>query len=180
MDQPKPTSLDAQVASNAIYGELKRLAASHMRRERGDHTLSATALVHETYMKLAKSNPDWQTRAHFFGLATTAMRHILIDYANAHRAEKRGGEWLKLTLTSATPEIEKIASETNEAHDILDLNNALQTLEQIDPRQARVVELRYFGGLSIEETAETLNLSIATIKREWMTAKIFLKRQLNT
>ncbi len=177
MENPIPTILDAQIQSEVIYAELKRLAAAHMRRERGDHTLSATALVHETYLKLAKSNLDWRSRAQFFGLATSAMRHILIDYANAHRAEKRGGEWLKLTITGAMSEIDKIAAEV---HDVLELNEALLTLQQIDPRQARVVELRFFGGLSIEETAETLNLSVATIKREWMTAKVFLKRQLNT
>jgi RNA polymerase sigma-70 factor, ECF subfamily len=126
-------------------------------------------------MKLAKSNPDWQSRSHFFGLAANAMRQILIDYANAHRADKRGGEWIKLTLTSAIPEIERA---TNNEMEVLDLNAALLALESIDARQARVVELRYFGGLTNEETAEAMNLSLATIKREWTTAKVFLKRAL--
>lgn len=172
------SAVNTQVASTAIYAELRQLAASHMRRERQDHTLSATALVHEAYMKLAKSNPDWQNRSHFFGLAANAMRQILIDHANARRAEKRGGDWIKLTLTSATPEIERVTNNEVEALDLLDLNAALLALEEIDARQARVVELRYFGGLTNEETAEAMNLSLATIKREWTTAKVFLKRAL--
>lgn len=167
-------NIDSQV--QAVYTELKQLAASHIRRERADHTLSATALVHEAYMKLAKSNPQWETRAHFFGIAANAMRQILIDHANAHRAEKRGGDWIKLTLTSAIPEI---GGKEDDGVEILDLNAALLELEAIDARQARVVELRYFGGLSIEETADAMNLSIATIKREWLTAKLFLKRALD-
>jgi RNA polymerase sigma-70 factor, ECF subfamily len=175
VENPSASNINAQVSTEAIYAELRRLAASHMRRERGDHTLSATALVHEAYMKLAKSNPDWQSRSHFFGLAANAMRQILIDYANAHRAEKRGGEWIKLTLTSAIPEIEHAM---NNELEVLDLNAALLALEAIDARQARVVELRYFGGLTNEETAEAMNLSLATIKREWITAKVFLKRAL--
>jgi len=175
MNAEKPSAVDAQIASEVIYAELRQLAASHMRRERRDHTLSATALVHEAYMKLAKANPDWQSRSHFFGLAANAMRQILIDHANAHRAEKRGGEWVKLTLTSAIPEIEH---GINNELEVLDLNAALLALEAIDARQARVVELRYFGGMTNEETAEAMNLSLATIKREWTTAKIFLKRAL--
>ncbi|MEO8384452.1 MAG: ECF-type sigma factor [Betaproteobacteria bacterium] len=174
MSDPHAQNLDSQV--NAVYEELKRLAASHIRRERVDHTLSATALLHEAYMKLAKSNPQWETRSHFFGIAANAMRQILIDHANARRAEKRGGEWIKLTLTSA---IAEIGGGEEEGIDVLSLNAALKDLESIDARQARVVELRYFGGLSIEETADAMNLSIATIKREWQTAKLFLKRALD-
>lgn len=166
-------ALDAQV--EVLYAELRRLATTHIRRERGDHTLSATALVHEAYLRLAKSNPQWQDKAHFFGLAANVMRQILIDHALAHRAEKRGGEWLRLTLTTAMPEIDASGG-IDAAVDVLDLNSALNQLATLDARQAKVVELRYFAGLSIEETAEALDLSIATIKREWVTAKLFLRR----
>ncbi len=170
---PSPP-IDLQVA--AVYDELRRLAGSQIRHERGDHTLTATGLVHEAYLRLARANPQWESRAHFFGIAANAMRQILIDYAHAHKTQKRGGEWEKLTLTSALPEIDGKASD---AVDVLELHSALQRLEVLDRRQARVVALRYFGGLSIEETAETMELSIATVKREWATAKIFLKRALH-
>jgi RNA polymerase sigma-70 factor (ECF subfamily) len=168
------TPTDLQV--HAVYVELQKLASSHMRKERSDHTLSATALVHEAYIRLAKSNPQWETRGHFFGIAANVMRQVLIDHARARHAEKRDGDWIKLTLTSAIPEIE---SQVEEGLDVLQLNTALQALEAIDARQAKIVELRYFGGLSIEETADIMNLSIATIKREWSTAKLFLKRLLH-
>lgn len=168
------TPTDLQV--HAVYVELQKLASSHMRKERSDHTLSATALVHEAYIRLAKSNPQWETRGHFFGIAANVMRQVLIDHARARQAEKRDGDWIKLTLTSAIPEIE---SQVEEGLDVLQLNTALQALEAIDARQAKIVELRYFGGLSIEETAGIMNLSIATIKREWSTAKLFLKRLLH-
>ena len=170
---PSAPTLDAQVGE--LYAELRRLATTHTRREREDHTLSATALVHEAYLRLAKSNPQWENKAHFFGLAANVMRQILIDHALAHRAEKRGGEWLRLTLTTAMPEIDASGG-IDAAVDVLDLNSALNQLATLDARQAKVVELRYFAGLSIEETAEALDLSIATIKREWVTAKLFLRR----
>jgi RNA polymerase sigma-70 factor (ECF subfamily) len=168
------TPTDLQV--HAVYVELQKLASSQMRKERSDHTLSATALVHEAYIRLAKSNPQWETQGHFFGIAANVMRQVLIDHARARQAEKRDGDWIKLTLTSAIPEIE---SQVEEGLDVLQLNTALQALEAIDARQAKIVELRYFGGLSIEETADIMNLSIATIKREWSTAKLFLKRLLH-
>ncbi len=162
----------------AIYDELKRLAASHIRRERADHTLSATGLVHEAYLRLAKSDPKWESRGHFIGIAANAMRQVLVDHARAHQAEKRGGDWLKITLTTSNPEIDGKPAEPDDAIDLLDLNEALTELEARDPRQARIVELRYFGGLSIEDTAAVLDLSPATIKREWLVAKLFLKRKL--
>ncbi len=162
----------------AIYDELKRLAASHIRRERADHTLSATGLVHEAYLRLAKSDPKWESRGHFLGIAANAMRQVLVDHARAHLAEKRGGDWIKLTLTSANPEIESKPAAPDDAVDVLDLNEALTDLEGRDARQARIVELRYFGGLSIEDTAAVLDLSPATIKREWLVARLFLKRKL--
>ena len=180
-DSPSPISHEVEV----VYSELKRLAGSHIRRERADHTLSATGLVHEAYLRLAESSPQWESRSHFFGIAANAMRQVLVDHARAHRAEKRGGDWLKLTLTSAIPEIEgqpgahRDGVDTADAVDIISLNDALSELEQRDPRQAKIVELRYFGGLSIEDTAATLNLSPATIKREWLVAKLYLKRKLD-
>lgn len=166
----------ADLQIDAVYLELRRLAASQMRKERTDHTLSATALVHEAYLRLAKSNPQWENRAHFFGIAANAMRQILIDHALAHRTQKRGGDWVRLTLTSATPEID---SQAQNAIDILGLDAALKQLEALDERQARIVELRYFGGLTVEETADAMQLSSATIKREWSTARLFLKRALH-
>lgn len=175
---PKPFSQEVEL----VYSELKRLAGSQIRRERADHTLSATGLVHEAYLRLAESSPQWESRGHFFGIAANAMRQVLVDHARAHRAEKRGGDWLKLTLTSAMPEIEgKPGDATNsvDAVDVISLNDALTELEQRDPRQAKIVELRYFGGLSIDDTAATLNLSAATIKREWLVAKLYLKRKLD-
>jgi RNA polymerase sigma factor (TIGR02999 family) len=174
MPQSPSNPIDLQV--QVVYAELQRLAFSYMRKERLDHTLSTTGLVHEAYIRLAKSNPQWASRAHFFGLAANTMRQILIDHARARQAEKRDGDWIKLTLTSAIPEID---SQVEDAVDVLHLNTALLALAAIDERQAKIVELRYFGGLSIEETADTMQLSIATIKREWSTAKIFLKRLLH-
>lgn len=178
---PQPFSQEVE----KVYSELKRLAGSHIRRERVDHTLSATGLVHEAYLRLAESSPQWESRGHFFGIAAKAMRQVLVDHARAHRAEKRGGDWLKLTLTSAMPEIEGKSGESHDgvnavnAVDVISLNDALIELEQRDPRQAKIVELRYFGGLSIEDTAAALNLSPATIKREWLVAKLYLKRKLD-
>lgn len=167
------TPLDAQ--AETVYAELRRLASAKLRRERADHTLSATGLVHEAYLKLASSSAAWQDKAHFLGIAGRAMRQILVNHALAHRAEKRGGDWIKLTLTGALPEIE---SEGDDAVDMLGLDEALKALEAIDPRQAQVVELRYFAGLSIEETAEAMALSPATVKREWAVARLFLKRAM--
>ena len=171
----QPEAVALAVQSEAVYAELRRLAASHIRREREGHTLSATGLVHEAFLRLAKNNPQWQDKAHFFGLAANAMRQILIDHAHSHKAAKRGGEWLRLTLTTAMPEIDASGG-IDAAVDVLDLHGALLQLAKLDARQAKVVELRYFAGLSIEETAAALNLSIATIKREWVTAKLFLRR----
>lgn len=161
-----------------VYGELKRLALAHIRRERSDHTLSATGLVHEAYLRLAKGSPQWETRGHFLGIAAHAMRQVLVDYARARGADKRGGDWQRLTLTSAAPELEHQALREGDAVDVLALNEALSALAERDSRQASIVELRYFGGLSIEDTADALGLSVATIKREWLVAKLFLKRAL--
>lgn len=174
MNSPLSPAVGAQV--EAVYGELKRLAASRLRLERVDHTLSATGLVHEAYLKLAQSDLQWKDAGHFRAIAARAMRQILVNHALAHRTEKRGGEWVKLTLTGAEPEIEaQLVAEV----EILSLDEALTALAVLDPRQAEIVELRYFAGLTIEETADTVKLSIATVKREWSVARLFLKRAMS-
>lgn len=168
------TRLNEQVA--AAYRELHRLAQSQLRRERVDHTLSATGLVNEAWIKLSENAAEWENRAHFFGIAARAMRQILVDHALSRRADKRGGNWQKLTLTTHMGEAE--AAQAGDEVDIVGLHESLLALEAIDPRQAEIVELRYFAGLSIEETADALRLSPATVKREWTVAKLFLKREL--
>ena len=157
-----------------IYGELRRLAGSYLRRERSDHTLQPTALVHEAYMKLVdQRHVKWQNRAHFFGIAAQVMRRILMDHARKHKAEKRGGEADKLPL-----EDEILVVSTNRSDQLLALDEALETLAKLDPQKAKIVELRYFGGLSIEETAEVMGVSVPTINRQWRTAKAWLYGQL--
>ena len=163
---------DPQAASKLIpvvYDELRHLAAGYMRRERPDHTLQPTALVHEAYVKLlAQRSVDWQGRAHFFGVAAQLMRRILIDHARGHLRQKRGGEQRKVSLDEAL-----VFSEQQSA-EILAVDESLKRLEKVDPRQARVVELRFFGGLNIEETAEVLKISAKTVKRDWSVARAWL------
>lgn len=157
-----------------VYDELRRLAASYMRRERQDHTLQSTALVNEAYLKLVdQKNVVWQNRAHFFGIAAQMIRRILVDHARAHKAEKRGGGAGVLSLDEAIGVPEK--------HDveILALNDALTRLTEMDPKQGRIVELRFFTGLSIEETAEVVGVSPATVKREWAAARAWLFREIS-
>lgn len=161
----------------AVYLELKRIAASHMRYERDDHTLSATALVHEAYLSLATSNVRWNDQKHFRAIAARVMRNILVNHAIALRTDKRGGEWAKLTLTGVAGEIDQQAT-ANQNIDVLDLDAALKSLAVVDERQAEIVELRFFAGLSIEEVAEAVNLSMATVKRELKVARLFLKRAM--
>ena len=157
-----------------VYRELRRLAAGYLRRERQNHTLQPTALVNEAFLKLVEQrNVRWQNRAHFFGIAAQAMRRILVDHARTHGRVKRGGAGPRVTLDEAM-----IAAESRSI-DLLALDEALQRLSAIDQRQTRVVELRFFGGLSVEETAEVLHLSPATIKREWSMAKAWLHTQLS-
>lgn len=153
-----------------VYDELRRRAAGHLRHERPGHTLRPTDLVHETYLKLRAQYAGWENRGQFFGVASRLMRRILVDHARARGAAKRGGG-LKLTL--AEPEAAKPAGP-----ELLDLDKALDELSALDERQARLVELRYFGGLSLEETARALELSPATVSREWATAKAWLYRRL--
>lgn len=157
-----------------VYQELRRLASSYLRRERPDHTLQPTALVHEAYFRLVdQRNVSWQNRAHFFGIAAQMMRRILVDHARSHLYAKRGGGAQKLALDEA------IAVPGQEPEvDMAALDEALNKLETIDPRQSRIVELRYFGGLSIEATAEVLKISPATVKREWNIARTWLHREI--
>ena len=156
-----------------VYDELHELARRYMKGERGDHTLQTTALVNEAYLKLVgQQSSDWQNRAHFFGVAAQVMRHLLIDHARSRRYARRGGSTVRITLDDA------IAAAPGESIDLLALNEALDRLDAIDERKRRIVELRYFGGLSVEETAEVLGLSVITIKREWLKAKAWLYREL--
>ncbi|MGO9433698.1 MAG: sigma-70 family RNA polymerase sigma factor [Terracidiphilus sp.] len=156
-----------------VYAELRRLAGSYMRRERTDHTLQATALVHEAYLKLVEQRSvDWQSRAHFFGVAAQLMRRILVDHARGHSRQKRGGEQVKVPLDEVFVFAERQADE------VLAVNDSLEALAKIDPRQARVVELRFFGGLSVEEAADVLGVSPKTVKREWSVAKAWLTADL--
>jgi len=152
-----------------VYDELRRLAAHHLRRERPDHTLQPTALVHEAYLKLVdQTQVRCQSRAHFFGIAANLMRQILVNHALAHRATKRGGTAIKLTLEEA------VGVSKEEGVDLVALDQALSRLAALDPQQSQVVELRFFGGLTIEEAAEVLRVSPATVKREWTLAKAWL------
>jgi RNA polymerase sigma factor (TIGR02999 family) len=152
-----------------VYDELRRVAARHLSRERRDHTLRATALVHETYLRLVEQKrARWRNRAHFFAVAAGLMRRILVDHARRHRATKRGGELRRVPLNeglvvAGSPDVELVA-----------LDEALEELSTFDPKLCRVVELRFFGGLSIEETAEVEGLSPATVKRNWNVAKAWL------
>lgn len=156
-----------------VYEELRRLARRLLALERPDHTLEPTALVHEAYIRLVDQHAvDWRNRAHFLGIAASMMRRILINYARAHSAAKREGYAGAITLTDA------LGLFTKPQVDLLDLDHSLDLLTKLDPRQGKVVELRYFGGLSIEETAEVLGISSATVKREWGTARLWLMQQM--
>ncbi len=156
-----------------VYDELRRLASRYLRRERSDHTLQSTALVHEAYLRLVdQRNVRWQNRAQFYGIAAELIRRILVDHARAKQAAKRGGDALKLTLNEALD-----ASAPRDL-DLVRLDDVLQGLSKIDPQQSRVVELRFFAGLTIEETAEVLRISPATVKRDWLVAKAWLRREM--
>lgn len=156
-----------------VYSELRKLAQSYLRKERENHTLQATEIVHEAYLKLVGfENLNWQNRTQFFAIAATIMRRILVDYARERNAEKRGGDWQKVTLKEAVNSLKR-----NDI-DILALNDALEDLAKLDELQSRLIELRFFGGLTIEETAEALNISPATVKREWAMAKAWLYESL--
>jgi RNA polymerase sigma factor (TIGR02999 family) len=156
-----------------VYDELRRLAAAFMRGERPGQTLQATALVHEAYLRLAGAGTPWRDRQHFIGIAARSMRQILVEHARARGAQKRWGGMDRVSLTDA------LARAVQEDAMLPALDEALTRLEQIDPEQARIVELRYFVGLGIDETAEALGLSPATVKRRWSLARAWLFRELS-
>ena len=155
-----------------VYQELRRIAQHHLRQERPDHTLQSTALVHEAYLRLMKQGPaDIDNRTHFFALASHLMREILVDHARRHRAAKRGSG-LKLELNEA------ISLQVPPNVDLIALDTALNELARLDPQQSRIVEMRFFAGLSIEDTAKVVGISPATVKREWATARAWLRNEV--
>lgn len=168
------TSAEMNAALPALYNDLREMAAGYLQRERPDHTLQPTALVHESYLRLVNQRTvDWGNRLQFLSIAARMMRRILSDHATARTAEKRGGEKVLLQLDSALEFCDE------RAVSIAAVDQALRDLEALDPRQAQVVELRFFGGLTISETAELMALSEATVKREWVTARRWLQREIS-
>lgn len=156
-----------------VYDELRKLAQGYLRGEQSDHTLQATALVHEAYMRLVDwKNVSWQNRAHFFALAAQVMRRILVDHAREKQAQKRGGGLTKIALEGA------ISFPQQREFDLVALDDALEALAELDPAQSKIVELRFFGGLTIDETAEAMRISPATVKREWKMAKAWLHKRI--
>jgi RNA polymerase sigma factor (TIGR02999 family) len=173
-----------------VYSELRHLAERHLRGERRNHTLQGTALVNEAYLRLInQKNASWQGRAHFIGLASSLMRRILVDHARGRLAAKRGGgvtpvslDQTGLVLAGTDDEgagIEALELASNPSIDLASIDSALRRLESLDPEQGRIVELRFFGGLSIEETAQLVGVSAATVKREWVLARAWLRRELS-
>ena len=157
-----------------VYDELRRQAARYLRREHAGNTLQTTALIHEAYVRLVdQRNVQWQNRAHFFGIAAQMMRRILVDHARAKKRAKRGGSDVRVSLGDATVAVK------GQDLDVVALDEALERLAQIDEQQSRVVELRFFSGLTVEETAEVLHISTATVKRDWNMAKAWLHRELS-
>jgi len=157
-----------------VYDELRRLAQSYLRKENVGHTLQSTALVHEAYLRLIdQRNVSWQNRSHFFGIAAQMMRRVLVDHARAHNAAKRGSGGIKVTLEEGL-----VAAEQRDVN-VIALDGALNKLAEIDPQQSRIVELRFFAGLSIEDTAEVLKISPATVKRDWAMAKAWLYGEMS-
>lgn len=166
-----PEALEALMPM--VYSELKRLAGSYLRRERPDHTLQSAALVNEAYLRLVdQTQTRWQNKAHFYGIAAQMMRRILADHARGHNAAKRGAGMPELELDEA------MAQAQSRSVDVLDLEEALQRLEKLDAQQGRIVELRFYSGLSIEDTANVLGISPATVKRDWAAARAWLFREV--
>jgi len=155
-----------------VYQELRRRAAAYLRRERAGHTLQPTALVHETYLRLVDQNAAWQNRAQFFGVASQIMRRILVDRARARKTAKRSGQWARVTLD------ESLVEHQSREIDVLDLDAALTDLATFDARKSQVAELKFFGGLTLEETGHVLGLSVATVEREWKVARAWLYARL--
>lgn len=157
-----------------VYRELHRLAHGYLVREQRGHVLQTTALVNEAFVRLVDwKQVEWQNRAHFFGVSATLMRHILVQFAREQQAQKRGGDAVQVSLSVAA------AVGTRENPDLVKLDDALNALEKLDPRQARTVELRFFGGLSLEEAAEVLRVSVSTVRRDWRMAQAWLHQQLS-
>ena len=157
-----------------VYNELRRRARGFLARERGTHTLQPTALVHEAYLRLVdQTRVSWQNRAHFFGIAANLMRRVLVDHARAHATEKRGGAVVRLSIEDLQIPLEQRAS------DLIALDEALEKLVEFDERKARIVEMRFFGGLTDEEIAEVLGVSSHTVLRDWKTARLWLYRELS-
>ena len=157
-----------------VYRELRKVAASYIKQERSDHTLQPTALIHESYLRMVEHEmPCWQNRAHFFGIAARLMRQILVDYARQRRATKRGSEQIRVSLERV--EVKAISAEGER---VLVLDAALTKLAKFDQRKSRVLEMRFFGGLTVEETAEVLHVSPDTVKRDWRLAKLWLLREM--
>jgi len=173
----EPQALDELMP--LVYAELRRLARNYLRKERPGHTLQPTALVNEAYLKLVdQRSARWQNRAQFYGVAAQLMRRILVDHARQHRAAKRGGSGQqRLSITSAGQLAGKRLS-TEPPIDLLGLHEALEELAEMDPQQARIVELKFFGGLSIDETAEVMGIGHATVERDWKMARAWLRRKL--
>lgn len=157
-----------------VYEELRHLARHYLRDERADHTLQSTALVHEAFVRMVgQSTPGWKSRAHFFGVAARLMRQILVDHARAHLAAKRGGKSPRLTIS------EEVVGAKSKDLDLVALDDALNILAERNPQQSRIVELRYFSGLTIDDTSEVLGVSPATVKRSWTAARAWLYREMN-
>ena len=158
-----------------VYDELHRLAARYMRGERANHTLQTTALVHETFLQLMEQRDvDWQSRAHFYGVAATLMRRVLLRHLERKGAAKRGGDWQRVTFEDVP------GLTSRQVEDLIALDSALESLEVFAPRQCQIVEMRFFAGLTVEETAEALGISNVTVKREWRLAKAWLEREIAT
>jgi RNA polymerase sigma factor (TIGR02999 family) len=165
-------ALDALVP--VVYKELHRLAHCELRKERPDHTLQSTALVHEAYFRLVgQSLPQWESRTHFFAIAAQLMRQILVDYARRHRASKRGSGVCMLTLDDA------VVLPQRKDVDVVAIDDALNTLAEVDPRQSRIVELRFFAGLSLQEISEVMGIATATVQRDWTAARAWLHREIS-
>jgi len=159
-----------------VYKELRRLAHFQLRQERPDHTLQSAALVHEAYVRLIGLNPPrWESRSHFFAIAAQQMRQILVDYGRRHRAGKRGGGETTISLEDTAA----LSPQKNRDIDIVALDDALNALARVDPRKAQVVEMRFFGGLTFDETAEVLKVSAVTVSRDWTTARAWLHREMS-
>jgi RNA polymerase sigma factor (TIGR02999 family) len=171
-EMAKGDSRAADLLLPMVYAELHRLAAAYMRRERPDHTLQATALINEAYLRLSKENGEWNNREHFIGMAANVMRHVLVDHARAHKAKQRDGGLKRVEMHG------DMAISEEKLEGVVALDEALKRLEMLYPRRAKVVELRYFGGLSVEKIASLLEVSERSVKRDWSLARVWLFREL--